>query len=622
MDHASRARQSTQTAGHSAGVVTTSGKFVDMTMATRLEHLLDSCSVPVAVRLMRLTRGRLARLWHRNVLILTTTGRRSGRPRTVVVQYFPDGSDLVVVGANSGMPSHPAWYLNLTAEPRARVEIDGRTLSVRARELTHEEASAFWPQVLAQAPDYARYVSRTDRRIPLLRLEIDREPGAPTGSVRFERASAIDMMELVSATTPAAGQVGAVLMLEPGDRLDLGEVRSTLDARIKGVPRLRQRLVTTPLGCGRPIWVDDAFFDIADHVHETACPAPGDRDAVLEVAADLIARPLPRDRPLWSATLLTGLAGGGAAVFVRFHHVMADGMGGLAVLAGLVDGAPAPPTPEFPRPAPRPRSLFFDAVRSRLAALPRAGETLGRVREAAAELGRRPRRGTPCSLNRPVGSDRSLAVARADLDAIHAVARAHGASVNDAVLAAITGALARLLADRGEAVDRFVVSIPVSGRAADTGAELGNQIGIMAVDLPASGAPGDRIEAIAAITGSQKRAHRGASPALLVPVFRLLDAVGLLRWFTDHQQMVNTFVTNLRGPDTQVRLLDRTVEELIPVNSTSGNVRVAFGVFSYARALTVTVVADASLRGELADLVEHLQNELDAGAATANPQGR
>jgi hypothetical protein len=82
--------------------------------------------------------------------------------------------------------------------------------------------------------------------------------------------------------------------------------------------------------------------------------------------------------------------------------------------------------------------------------------------------------------------------------------------------------------------------------------------------------------------------------------------------------MVNTFVTNLRGPDTTVRFLDRTVEELIPVNSTSGNVRVAFGVFSYAGALTVTVVADSSLSDELADLIGHLRMELEAVAATAD----
>jgi deazaflavin-dependent oxidoreductase (nitroreductase family) len=74
------------------------------------------------------------------------------------------------VAANSGLPTHPAWYLNLLADPRAVVEVEGRTVPVRAVPMTREEAAAWWPRVLAAAPDYARYPRRTDRPIPLVRL--------------------------------------------------------------------------------------------------------------------------------------------------------------------------------------------------------------------------------------------------------------------------------------------------------------------------------------------------------------------------------------------------------------------------------------------------------------------
>lgn len=132
----------------------------------------------VGAWLLRRTHGRIVRLWRRRALVLTTIGRRTGKPRTVVVQYFPDGRDFVVVAANSGMPTHPAWYLNLTAHPEARVEVDGRRLAVRATEMHPEEAADWWPRVLAIAPDYARYRQRTGRRIPLLRLI----PVGPAGS--------------------------------------------------------------------------------------------------------------------------------------------------------------------------------------------------------------------------------------------------------------------------------------------------------------------------------------------------------------------------------------------------------------------------------------------------------
>jgi F420H(2)-dependent quinone reductase len=141
-----------------------------VSFATRVENTIDRYSVRLGAWLLRRTRGRIVRLWRRRALVLTTRGRRSGLPRTVVVQYFPDGDDMIVVAANSGMPTHPAWYLNLTADPRAKVEVEGRTMPVRATPMTPDEAAAWWPRVLQTAPDYARYAERTDRRLPLLRL--------------------------------------------------------------------------------------------------------------------------------------------------------------------------------------------------------------------------------------------------------------------------------------------------------------------------------------------------------------------------------------------------------------------------------------------------------------------
>lgn len=139
-------------------------------LRTRIEHELDTRSVPVAVWLYRKTSGRIAKLWRRRVLVMTTTGRRSGAPRTVPVQYFVDGPDLVVVAANSGLERPPGWYFNLCATPQAVVEIGSRTVNVRAEELDAEEAEAFWPHVLESAPDYERFPERTGRTPHMFRL--------------------------------------------------------------------------------------------------------------------------------------------------------------------------------------------------------------------------------------------------------------------------------------------------------------------------------------------------------------------------------------------------------------------------------------------------------------------
>jgi hypothetical protein len=160
-------------------------------------------------------------------------------------------------------------------------------------------------------------------------------------------------------------QFGAVLVLEPVEGFDAAAVTTTLADRVCAVPRLRQRLVKVPPGCGRPIWVDDASFSVHRHVEYLTCPSPGDESALLDVAAKLIMRRLPMDHPLWHASVVTGLAGGRVALILVVQHALADGIGGLAVLGALVDGAPIV-RPPFPIPPPRLGTLAVDALLSRI----------------------------------------------------------------------------------------------------------------------------------------------------------------------------------------------------------------------------------------------------------------
>jgi F420H(2)-dependent quinone reductase len=124
----------------------------------------------LGVGLYRLTGGRIAQLYKVDLLLLTTRGRRSGKTRTVLLQFFPDGANLVIVAANSGRSSHPGWFYNLNATPTARVQVMDRTVQVRPEELSADETSAFWPHILRVAPAYARYQKATNRTIPLVRL--------------------------------------------------------------------------------------------------------------------------------------------------------------------------------------------------------------------------------------------------------------------------------------------------------------------------------------------------------------------------------------------------------------------------------------------------------------------
>lgn len=429
----------------------------------------------------------------------------------------------------------------------------------------------------------------------------------------IERATATDLMELAYDVSDAPTVVAAVMLLGPGSALDLAAVRGALGARILALPRLRQRLVRAPFGCGRRYWVDDLRFDIGHHVRAVHCPAPGDEGALLGVAAETVTQPLAADRPLWAVTLVTGLADGGAALVVVLHHVLADGMGGLAILARLVDGDPGASPTAFPRPAPGRRDLFADALRTRLRALTRLPAGARLLRAAVAELTQAgTARVPPSSLNRPTGPRRSLGVARVDLAAVHDVGHAHGATVNAVVLSAVTGALHTVLCLRGETVERFVISVPISARREASATQLGNDVGVLLVAVPATGDPLRRMAAITRSTHERRLAAADSSTALLAPVFRTLAGLGLLRWFVNRQRFVTTVVTNLRGPDTHLSFLGAPITGVIPMSSGTGNVTVWFVVLSYAGTLVVTVVADPQRCPDLAELVTQLQRELDA----------
>jgi diacylglycerol O-acyltransferase / wax synthase len=428
----------------------------------------------------------------------------------------------------------------------------------------------------------------------------------------IERASPEDLMHLASDIGPVPMQVGALLILDAEPAFDVSAGRQMIAQRIHALPRLRQRLVRTPWGCGRPIWVEDPAFDIRHHVRSTSCLPPGDEHAVLDLAATLVTDPLPRSRPLWSATFVTGLAAGNVAVVLAFHHVLADGIGGLAVLAGLVDGSTALPGIPFTTTAPSPRHLAVDAWTARLKAIRHPAGRLRRLRSGLAELGSpRAVRAPHSSLNQPTGPSRHLAVVRTDLAAVHDVAHQHGGSVNDVVLTAVTGALNKLLDRRGEKAGGFAVSVPVSGRRAASAVHLGNQVGSMPLMLPATGGPLQRLRQIALITRARKTTTPGTSAAVLGPLFRVLSAAGVLRWFMNHQRMINTFVANVHGPADRLTFNGSAICDIIPVSGAFGNVTVAFAVLSYAGALTVTVVADRDHCPDLQTLAHALQTEFD-----------
>lgn len=119
-----------------------------------------------------LTRGRMGRrLVHNDILLLTTRGRKSGRPHTVPLLYLRGDTALVVIASWGGRPANPDWYENLMTSPRATVELpEGQILDVSARTATPEERASWWSRITDAYAGYIAYQSRTDRQIPVVFL--------------------------------------------------------------------------------------------------------------------------------------------------------------------------------------------------------------------------------------------------------------------------------------------------------------------------------------------------------------------------------------------------------------------------------------------------------------------
>jgi diacylglycerol O-acyltransferase / wax synthase len=427
----------------------------------------------------------------------------------------------------------------------------------------------------------------------------------------FERVSAEDQMSLASGRHPPPLQVGAVLILDAPGGIDLSSLRTVLQQRIAAVPRLRQRLEQVPLGCGRPVWVDDPGFNIDEHLAMAKQQSEMDDAGLLDIAADLVTRQLPEDRPLWAAVLVPALTGCRAAVVLVMHHVLGDGLAGLAVLRGLLDGSPTPLRAADPQPHPSRAALAKDAWRDRIGSLRRLPKALGRLLAAFGELGPSlAQRAQPCSLNKPTGPHRSLHTIVADLHQVRELAHGHSSTVNDLVLTAVTGALHQLLIERGEELDALVVSVPFAARARTELDQLGNRSGVIPVRLPVTGAFSDRLTAVSGIMRAAKQHERGASTAVLGPVFRLLSRFGLYRYFIDHQSFVHTFVSDLRGPDAPLSLLGCPVLDVVPLSVATGNVTVSFTALSYDNRLVITITSDPETCPDADRLCRTLMSQL------------
>jgi WS/DGAT/MGAT family acyltransferase len=466
-------------------------------------------------------------------------------------------------------------------------------------------------------------------------------------AVNYERLTALDETFLAFETPNTYMHVALVTLFEPGSLvdgggLDIDRIRRYFASRLHLVPRYRQKLRMIPL-TGDAVWIDDSHFEMEYHVRHASLPRPGGMKQLQRRCAEILERPLDRERPMWESWFIEGLEGGRFAMITKVHHCMVDGVAGVDILAALLALEPTPsieaPARWKPRAAPGDRELLGDEMVRRVRASGRLLRGLGALASDPSRTGSEvPKRVSalvnllrasaaippPAPFNQPVGPHRRLAWTETAIDDIVRIKATLGGSLNDVVLATTAGAVRRFLEARGEAVvDPFRVVVPVSVRTRDERGQTGNRVSAWIVDLPVDEtAPKRRHARIVEMTKALKHDQSALGGQMLTEAAELTtgNILSLGARFINQSHLYNMIVTNVPGPHVPLYLLDSRMAESFPHVPLFADQGLGIALFSYDTKLYWGIAADWDLVPDVADLGSFVDEAFAELCAASRPR--
>ena len=422
--------------------------------------------------------------------------------------------------------------------------------------------------------------------------------------------------------------------------LDFDKVKAVYRERMAPFARFSQRVVERGLPLATPHWEDMPHFDIEQHIHHIALPAPGDRQALTTLLNDLASSPLDHDQPLWHVHVIDGVDGGSALV-TRLHHCIGDGTAMMLLAQHLFDTTQdAPAGGSMPRSAiptaPATDRLLMPALapveraaRKLLAAASSAVDTIAHPQQAldtaalvlagagmlVKELLKWPDPQSP--LKGDFGIRQHVAWSRpvpiADVKAIGAPS---GAKVNDVLVAGMTGALRHYLKKRGIDVDGTTVRamVPVDLRPPERAHELGNEFGLVILDLAVATA--DSMKRLAETKARMDALKRSPEAIAMLTLFNIFgrgpksieDLANLI--FGSKASVV---MTNVAGPRKPVYLAGTAVERfMFWVPHPGRQLGMGISIMSYQNMATLAVIADARLIPDPETITDRFHAEFEA----------
>ena len=395
----------------------------------------------------------------------------------------------------------------------------------------------------------------------------------------MERLSGIDASFLYFETPNMHMHVVATIVFDPSTvpgGYSFDHVREMIRSRLHLAKPLRRKLAPTPFNINHPVWVEDKDFDLDYHVRRIGCPSPGSEEQLSSVVGDIASRPLDRNRPLWEVWIVEGLEHGHTAAVAKMHHCTIDGVSGANFMVNFFDLSPegterqdAPDVWEADQPPTEieliARGLIARAQRPLqwVSVVPKTVRALAGL--AFAKRGKglgmpAPLRAPRTSFNVPITPHRRTAFTHLSLDEVKEVKNAFSTTVNDVVLAIVSGALRKYLDARNELPDRSLIAVvPVSVRTDDDKEVLGsNRVSAMFSSLATDvDYPVDRLRQINRANAGAKEEHKAVGADMLTQWGELAAPITFslaarvyagLRLADRHPVVHNLVVSNVPGP--------------------------------------------------------------------------
>lgn len=462
----------------------------------------------------------------------------------------------------------------------------------------------------------------------------------------LDRLTPVDSSFLYLEGPVTAMHVGSVLVFDlPEEGFDHDTLLDLVANRVAYVHRYRQRVRQVPAGLGGPVWVDDADFDLSYHVRRTGLPRPGSMEQLAEFVARIQSRMLDRSRPLWEIYLVEGLADGRFAIVSKTHQAMVDGVHGLDIGQVILDEAPAEVVPIVqtwsPSPEPSDAELMARSALTTVTSPRRLWEGLrggfvdlkhtgSRVAEVAQQAGTAlvrtaasPAPDTP--LNTPVGSARRVLLIDLDLDDFRQVRRRRfgggdlrHVTVNDVVLATLTGALREWLMTRGEPISSastLRAMVPLSVEDGEVESAVGGPVVAAFVDLPiGEPSPMMRLQQVSFRMAKQLRDGRAIGAAGLAGLAGFaaptLHSMAARAASAMSRRVFNLVISNVPGPQEARYAGPARLLATYPVIPLAQRQALAIGLTSYDGRVHLGLNADRDAMPDLTVLAECIDSAL------------